>query len=115
MREVEGSDAEENINNDYQHHASPPTMRDVEGGSANHNNNRQRYLQEGNNAVCPDRTTSCPETADFCLFGCMRATTMDCGSSFVGLGPEIGAALGRLELDCLGAPNEPVVEVTIFR
>ena len=115
MRDVEGPSPSDNKYNENNDHESRPTMRDV-GGSILNDNNRQRKLQ-GGATECPDRTTACPGNADFCLFGCMVATTTDCGSSdrWVNLGSDIGDALGELSLACLGSPNVPVVEVNVFQ
>lgn len=114
MRDVEGSSQSDNEYSDNNGHESRPTMREV-GGSDGDGNIRQRKLQDGT-TTCPERVTTCPGNADFCLFGCMLATTRDCGSSdrWVALGSNIGDALGEMNLACLGSPNVPVVEVNVF-
>jgi hypothetical protein len=64
-----------------------------------------RSLQEG---TCPVRDVEC--TADYCRWGCITASTTDCGTSTVtnwgNLADDIRARLATLGYDCLGIPEE---------
>lgn len=65
----------------------------------------ERDLQEG---TCPPRDVEC--TADFCRWGCVTASTTDCGTSALTnwwrLGEDIRDRLSGLGFDCLGNANE---------
>lgn len=72
---------------------------------------RQRKLQGG---TCPTRNVNCE--GDTCRWGCVQATTTDCGTSsftnWFNLGEDIRARLASLELDCLGVAED--IEVVLL-
>jgi len=79
---------------------------------------RSRNLQDA--AACPTRNVDCSsDVADLCRWGCVTATTTDCGEpasttdSWPNLADDIQVRLASLGFACLGTPAELKIIVNV--
>jgi len=66
--------------------------------------------------ICPARNVECE--GDYCRFGCLTASTTDCGTSgltnWAGLAEDVRERLAGLGFDCLGIPEDLEVILQII-